>query len=186
MDELKFEESQIPMLISEPQTYRKIKAVKPTVDIINMATDLPLAYLDNSLELLLQTLARAFKLKPLTAAGLLTNNNEFLKTACCKGVKHYGMQPLFDWYAELQQNVSVLCELMFDEYAEFENKKQFTEVLKTIASGLVSPCEQLVSQTYFVLVKCFEMLDQKSQMMQVLVYQFLVSQDEGNLFTMIV
>jgi len=47
-----------------------------------MATDLPLAYLDNSLELLLQTLARAFKLKPLTAAGLLTNNNEFLKTAC--------------------------------------------------------------------------------------------------------
>lgn len=47
------EESMIPDLIPEPITYRKIKPVKPTVDIINMPTDLPLPYLDNSLELLL-------------------------------------------------------------------------------------------------------------------------------------
>ncbi len=41
----------------------------------------------NSLEFVLTTLARALNIKPVTVAGLLANNNQFLRTACKKGVK---------------------------------------------------------------------------------------------------
>jgi len=52
----------------------------------------------NSLEFILTTLSRAIGIKPITAAGFLTNKNEFLIKSCQKGVKDGGFKPLISWY----------------------------------------------------------------------------------------
>ena len=56
---------------------------------------------DSSLELILITLSKAFSMKPKQAAALLTNNNQYLITACIKGVKGGKYDPLTDWYEML-------------------------------------------------------------------------------------
>ena len=42
---------------------------------------------ESSLELILNTLCRAFQIKPKQAAALLTNNNQFLIHSIVRGVK---------------------------------------------------------------------------------------------------
>ena len=119
--------------------------------MLNMDIRTPLSRLENSLELLLNSLSRAFKLKPLTAAGLLTNNNEYLKQACQQGIKNFGYQPLFQWYYEILDNVEILAHLMLDEYTEFKSKHHFTEVLQTLSSGLLSSQPSIITLTYVIL-----------------------------------
>lgn len=76
------EEEETPVLEKHPtHKGRLTRDVRATVDIINMKTSTELGLIENSLEFLLSLLARHFLLRPLTAAALLTNNNEFLCTA---------------------------------------------------------------------------------------------------------
>ena len=68
------------------------------------------------MEFLLITLSRAFDLTPRQSAALLTNNNQYLVTACVKGIKGGNYQPVLTWYRELYSNVLILAELLQAEY----------------------------------------------------------------------
>ena len=48
---------------------------------------------------------------------------------------------------------------MLDEYKEFESRKQFIEVLKTISSGLVSKDPVILQLTFILLTKMFRKFD---------------------------
>lgn len=52
---------------------------------------------ESTLELILNTLSKAFGMKPKQAAALLTNNNQYLVHSCVKGVKSR-YEPVIEWY----------------------------------------------------------------------------------------
>lgn len=66
---------------------QKKKIVKEGVDILTMNADRPLVDTESTLEYILNTLCRAFEMKPKQAAALLTNNNQFLIHSIVKGIK---------------------------------------------------------------------------------------------------
>jgi len=62
-----------------------------------MNAEREIADTESSLELILNTLCKAFVMKPKQAAALLTNNNQFLIHSIVKGVKGK-YEPLISWY----------------------------------------------------------------------------------------
>jgi len=54
---------------------QKKKVIKEGVDILTMNSERPLVDTESTLEYILNTLCRAFEMKPKQAAALLTNNN---------------------------------------------------------------------------------------------------------------
>ena len=102
----------VPVMQEEPEIQQTPKKVKDGVDILKIDADKPLGDCESSLELILITLSKAFNMKPKQAAALLTNNNQYLITACIKGAKNNGYEPLTDWYQMLIQNSSTLSELL--------------------------------------------------------------------------
>lgn len=71
------------------------------VDILTMKVERTPEETESSLELILNTLCRAFAMKPKQAAALLTNNNQFLVHSIVKGVKG-NYEPLIAWQADLR------------------------------------------------------------------------------------
>lgn len=71
--------------------------MKDGVDILTMNADREPADTESTLELILNTLCKAFSMKPKQAAALLTNNNQFLIHSIVKGVKGR-YEPLIGWY----------------------------------------------------------------------------------------
>lgn len=55
---------------------------------------------ENTLEFLLNTLCRAFTMKPKQAAALLTNSNQYLIHSVVKGVKGK-FEPVIQWYQDV-------------------------------------------------------------------------------------
>ena len=70
------------------------KKVKDGVDILALDPSMDVEDCDSSLELILVTLSQAFQMNPKQAAALLTNNNQYLVTACIKGIKGGKYEPL--------------------------------------------------------------------------------------------
>lgn len=103
-----------------PQSLSQVeREVTEGVDIVTIQTDRNLNLSQNSLEFLLITLSRSFELTPRQAAALLTNNNQYLVTACVKGIKGGFFQSLFSWYKELYDNLICLVELLQAELSKF-------------------------------------------------------------------
>jgi hypothetical protein len=84
---------------------KRPRDVTEGVDIVTIQTDRPLSNCKSSLEFLLVTLSRAFSLTPRQSAALLTNNNQYLITACVKGIKGGYYQPVVAWYQEIYAEV---------------------------------------------------------------------------------
>jgi hypothetical protein len=64
------------------------KTGKPVVvDIMSMDVNRMVDETESSLELILNTICKAFDMKPKQAAALLTNNNQYLIHSVVKGVK---------------------------------------------------------------------------------------------------
>ena len=77
--------------------------------------DCDLNQCQNTLELILVTLSRALDLQPRQAAALLANGNQFLITACDKGVNGGQFSPVLEWYQLLKDNSTVVSELLSAE-----------------------------------------------------------------------
>ena len=88
------------------------KIVKDGVDILALDSSKAISECDSSLELILVTLSKSFNMSPKQAAALLTNNNQYLITACIKGVKGGKYEPLLQWYDFLISNCETLAELL--------------------------------------------------------------------------
>lgn len=82
------------------------------MDILALDAKKPINDCESSLELILVTLSSAFQMSPKQAAALLTNNNQYLITACIKGVKGGRYEPLLSWYEKLTTSCSTLAELL--------------------------------------------------------------------------
>ena len=95
-----------------PEPIKEQRVVKDGVDILALDAKKPIGDCDNSLELILITLSSAFQMNPKQAAALLTNNNQYLITACIKGVKGGRYEPLLSWYEQLISHCEVLAELL--------------------------------------------------------------------------
>ena len=77
---------------------------------------------ESTLELLLNTLCKAFQMKPKQAAALLTNNNQFLIHSIVKGVKGK-YEPLLAWYYDLHACSKHFTGLMELEVEQFPRIK---------------------------------------------------------------
>ena len=106
------QKSIVPVMQEEPEIQQTPKKVKDGVVILKLDAEKPLSDCESSLELILITLSKAFNMKPKQAAALLTNNNQYLITACIKGVKNGKYEPLTDWYEMLIQNSGTLSDLL--------------------------------------------------------------------------
>ncbi len=85
--------------------------MKDGVDILTMNAEREIVDTESSLELILNTLCKAFSMKPKQAAALLTNNNQFLIHSIVKGVKGR-YEPLISWYQDLYANSRHLTNLL--------------------------------------------------------------------------
>jgi hypothetical protein len=89
--------------------------VRDGVDLMALDASKSFEELSSSFELILITLSQAFNLKPKQAAALLTNNNQYLVTACIKGAKGTNFEPILAWYSALNKNCITLADLLFFE-----------------------------------------------------------------------
>ena len=81
------------------------------MDILTLSTEKTPDQADSSLEFILNSLCRAFHMKPKQAAALLTNNNQFLIHSIVKGVKG-NYDPLNAWYTEVKKHIKHLISLL--------------------------------------------------------------------------
>lgn len=129
------------------------------MDIVTIRVETPLTNTNNSLEYLLVTLSRSFDLSPRQAAALLTNNNQYLITACVKGVKGGYFLPVLNWYKEMSDNILILIELLASELSKFEDIRSIQKVLSILASGLYSSSTEVVRKTLIMLKECFDLFN---------------------------
>lgn len=109
---------QLPILRGEVSPEKEVSLVsyniseaRDGVDILTMQTDRKPNDTESSLELILNTLCRAFSMKPKQAAALFTNNNQFLIHSIVKGVKG-NYEPLNNWYNELKAHLKHMTYLL--------------------------------------------------------------------------
>lgn len=88
-----------------------VKKVKEGVDILSMDPNKKPEKSESSLELILNTLCRNFKMKPKQCAALLTNNNQYLMHSVVKGLKG-NFEPIITWYEELNSLSSYFAEII--------------------------------------------------------------------------
>ena len=92
-----------------------IKKVKEGVDILSMDPNKKPEKWESSLELILNTLCRNFKMKPKQCAALLTNNNQYLMHSVVKGLKG-NFEPIITWYEELNSLSTYFAEIIWLEW----------------------------------------------------------------------
>ena len=96
-------------------------------------------------------------MSPKQAAALLTNNNQYLITACIKGVKGGKYEPLLNWYDQLNGNCVTLATLLTLEMDQLpqSSKKTFVKVMAAIACGFYSYNVELVYMTFSLFTQLF-------------------------------
>ena len=115
---IRHQKVQLPILRGEVSPEKEVSLVsynfleaRDGVDILTMQTDRKPNDTESSLELILNTLCRAFSMKPKQAAALFTNNNQFLIHSIVKGVKG-NYEPLNNWYNELKAHLKHMTYLL--------------------------------------------------------------------------
>ena len=134
------------------------KVVKDGVDILALDSNKAIQECDSSLELILVTLSKSFNMSPKQAAALLTNNNQFLITACIKGVKGGKYEPLISWYDQLINNCETLSDLLQWEIQQLPQSapQTFVKVMAAIGCGFFSYHSELVYMTFALFTQLFE------------------------------
>ncbi len=117
-----------------------------------MNPDRPLVDTESTLEYLLNTLCRAFEMKPKQAAALLTNNNQFLIHSIVKGIKGR-YEPLIGWYQDIYINAKALLSMLEQEIEILGNSTNFQKVLSTMSAGLYSNNLEVCRACYKLMIK---------------------------------
>ena len=133
----------IPEHDDEIMSERRVRierTVKDGVDLLGIDASKALGDLESSFEMILVTLSKAFNLKPKQAAALLTNNNQYLVTACIKGAKGQNYEPILAWYNMLCDNVFVLADLLYFEHKQLPQSasQTFSKVMAALGCGFYS------------------------------------------------
>jgi hypothetical protein len=162
---------------SERRT-RTERVVKDGVDLMNLEANKPSAELESSFELVLVTLSKAFNLKPKQAAALLTNNNQYLVTACIKGAKGSNYEPVIAWFSLLQEHAVLLADLLYFEAKQLPTtaKQTFMKVMAAIACGFYSNSYDVVKMTFSLFCALFEEFLQEAELQTVAMKWFFMNQ----------
>jgi len=99
-------------------------------------------------------------MNPKQAAALLTNNNQYLITACIKGVKGGKYEPLISWYELLIDNQMTLATLLTLELEQLpaSARQTFVRVMAAIGCGFFSYNSELVFLTFSLFTRLFGQL----------------------------
>jgi hypothetical protein len=104
-------------------------------------------------------------MSPKQAAALLTNNNQYLITACIKGVKGGRYEPLINWYDFLISNCATLATLLQLEMEQLPDsaKQTFVKVMAAIGCGFFSYNIELVYMTFSLFTQLFDRFQASSE-----------------------
>ena len=128
----------IPETSSEKVEKRtRKKKVKEGVDILSMDPNKKITKCDSSLEIILNTLCKHFKMKPKQCAALLTNNNQYLMHAAVKGLKG-NFEPVIGWYEELNSISEFFAEIICLEAKKQKKNNTLIMAMNAIKTGCYS------------------------------------------------
>ena len=98
-------------------------------------------------------------MSPKQAAALLTNNNQYLITACIKGVKGGKYEPLLAWYELLISSCETLATLLNLELAQLPQSAQqtFIKVMAAIGCGFFSYNIELVYMSFSLFTQLYQL-----------------------------
>jgi hypothetical protein len=115
----------------------KKKRVKEGVDILSMDPNKKPNKCDSSLEIILNTLCRNFKMKPKQCAALLTNNNQYLMHSVIKGLKG-NFEPVIGWYEELNSISEYFAEIICLESKKHKKHNTLIMAMNAVKTGCFS------------------------------------------------
>lgn len=95
-------EANIRKEIKAKEPTKKLGDIKEGIDILTMNSSKDPTDTDSSLELMLNIMCRAFKMKPKQAAALLTNSNQYLLHSVVKGLKS-NYEPVVKFFNNMQK-----------------------------------------------------------------------------------
>lgn len=107
------------------------------VTLSELVASRPLFEADSCLEFLILSLCNNLNLLPKQAAGLLVQDNRYLKKVMSKGLKG-DFNPLRLWYQDIYSNTERLCDLLKEEEEE-----ALLLVLSTLQSGFTCSDEEV-------------------------------------------
>lgn len=113
------------------------KKVKEGVDILSMDPNRKPNKCESSLEIILNTLCRNFKMKPKQCAALLTNNNQYLMHSVVKGLKG-NFEPVIGWYEELNSVSDYFAEIVCLESKKHKKHNTLIMAMNAIKTGCFS------------------------------------------------
>lgn len=142
----------------------KIEKPKKGLNLLRMKTDRDPTEAESSLEFMLVTLSRSFKISAKQAASLMTNNNQPLIEISQSNQLHT-MAPLVNWLSEVFNHSEFLTYILVKEYEEAEKeametdafhlleqyKKNFFKILHALSSGCMSRDLVICSQSLHIL-----------------------------------
>jgi hypothetical protein len=121
---------------TEKKAAKKTK-VKEGVDILSMDPNKKPTKWSNSLEIILNTLCRAFKMKPKQCAALLTNNNQYLMHSVVKGLKG-NFEPVISWYEELNSISEYFAEIVCLQSKKQKKPNTLIMAMNAVKTGCFS------------------------------------------------
>lgn len=143
-------ETHIRKEIKAKEPTKKLDDIKEGIDILTMNSSKDPTDTDSSLELLLNIMCKAFKMKPKQAAALLTNSNQYLLHSVVKGLKG-NYDPIAKFFKTMSRYCHHMSNLLELESEKNQNHSTMLMVLNALKTGLFSYNED-------VILSCLELL----------------------------
>lgn len=110
---------------------------------------------------------------------MLTNNNQYLVTACIKGAKGTNYEPILAWYQELNNSVLTLADLLYFEAKQLPDSapQTFLKVMAALGCGFYSYSSDVVCLTYELFIRLFDELLKEPELQKTAMKWFLMAQN---------
>jgi len=108
----------------------------------------------------------------------LTNNNQYLVTACIKGAKGSNYEPILTWYNLLCEHAVLLADLLYFEAKQLPQtaRQTFFKVMAALGCGFYSYNHDVVLSTFKLVHLLFEEFLQEPEMQATTMKWFLMNQ----------
>ena len=172
-------EVKISKEIKEKQPTKVLDDIKEGIDILTMNSAKEPNDTDSSLEMLLNSICKSFKMKPKQAAALLTNSNQYLLHSVVKGLKG-NYEPVVRFYNNMLRFANHLCNLLELESEKNQNNSTMLMIFNALKIGMFSYNDK-------VILACLEFFSKMSELtfemsIYPAVYQwFITTTQEGGI-----
>lgn len=122
---------------------KKLEDIKEGVDILSMNSSKEPTDTDSSLELILNVMCKAFKMKPKQSAALLTNSNQYLLHSVVKGLKG-NYDPIVKFYKTMVKYCHHMTNLLELESKKNQNNSTMLMIFNALKTGLFSYSTEVI------------------------------------------